>query len=141
MCHYCGRTMTWANNIPHIDLISDILFYTGGTILLIGMLPFIYQIWKNKRATDVTYIYLITQIIVNIMFVIYAIIRVLWPMLYTNGGMTIILIIMGVLKVYYECRAQPIDIDLGYDIETGACKPTTNVDIDECSSLLYEIDV
>jgi MtN3 and saliva related transmembrane protein len=50
---------------------NDIIGYTGTGLLAITMVPQVYRTFKNKRANDLAWGYLILQISSNILFIIY----------------------------------------------------------------------
>lgn len=85
-----------------LDLIADIMFYIAGTILIIGMIPFHRKIYKNKCATDLTWLYLISQVVVNAVMVTYGAIRLLFPMIYTNGVLLLMFMVLVGQKIYYD---------------------------------------
>ena len=50
---------------------NDIIGYVGTGLLAITMVPQVYRTFKNKRANDLAWGYLILQISSNILFIIY----------------------------------------------------------------------
>ena len=50
---------------------NDIIGYVGTGLLAVTMVPQVYRTFKNKRANDLAWGYLILQISANILFIIY----------------------------------------------------------------------
>lgn len=50
---------------------NDIIGYVGTGLLAITMVPQVYRTFKNKKANDLAWGYLILQISSNILFIIY----------------------------------------------------------------------
>ena len=50
---------------------NDIIGYVGTGLLGVTMLPQVYKTFKDKRANDLSWIYLFLQIAANALFIVY----------------------------------------------------------------------
>lgn len=83
------------------ETIMSFLMYIGGAILVISFLTQNYAIFKNKSAVDIAYLFIILQLVVNVLYVSYAAVFLLYPIMITNSIITILLVIMFFQKIYY----------------------------------------
>lgn len=84
------------------ELISLIIGYVGSVLLIISFLAQLYSIYVSKEVDNISYTFVLLQLIVNIMFVIYNISIWSIPMILGNGSITILLIVMAGQKLYYS---------------------------------------
>ena len=50
---------------------NDIIGYVGTGILAVTLVPQVYKTFRNRKATDLSWVYLFLQISSNILFIIY----------------------------------------------------------------------
>lgn len=85
------------------DFNWPLLFGYTGTFLCISSFLFqIYQVFKNKSAKDVSYGFIIFQLLVNILFTIYNSIVFNLPLLINNSSLTGLILILLLQKIYYD---------------------------------------
>ena len=82
-------------------MLALILGYTGSILLIISFLAQIYSIHKSKKADNISHVFLLLQLLVNIMFLIYDISIVSYPFILSNGSVSFLLICMWGQKYYY----------------------------------------
>ena len=50
---------------------GDIIGYAGTGVLTITMIPQVYKTFRERRADDISIVYLLLQIVANILFILY----------------------------------------------------------------------
>lgn len=83
------------------ETIVTIIMSIGGFLLVVSFISQNYKIFKNKSALDISYLFVLLQIIVDIIYVSYAAIFLLYPILITNSIITLLLLVMFSQKIYY----------------------------------------
>lgn len=86
------------------SLISVIIGYLGSFLVILSFLYQIYTIYQNKSAKDISFIFIYLQLIVNIMFTIYDISILSYPLLMGNGTASLLLIIILTQKYFYSIK-------------------------------------
>lgn len=84
-------TETWAN----------IIGYGNGTVLIISFIFQNYTVFRNKQATDVSYWFLALQMFVNVSYIIYGILLLIYPLIYANSGAALLLTLLIVQKIIF----------------------------------------
>lgn len=83
------------------DEIALIIGYTGAVLLIISFLAQLYSIYKIKTVDNLSYVFILLQLLVNIMFFIYDISIGSIPLIISNGSVAILLTVMVGQKYYY----------------------------------------
>lgn len=122
----------WYNNCSKILSIMDldyddlplIIGYVGSSLLIISFLAQLIAIYRSKDVKNISYIFVILQFFVNVMFFIYD--YSIWsiPLMIGNGTISILLMIMFAQKIYYTlyhnkncCNKDRMKhLDYSYDI-------------------------
>ena len=79
---------------------GDIVGYTGTGLLAITLLPQVLKTFKNKRAGDISWTYLVLQIMSNICFILYGILIRSIPIM----ASTCIVCVSSLMLVYAKMR-------------------------------------
>ncbi len=90
---------------------SALIFGYIGAVLLLS--SFLFQIWTlyyTKNADNLSYMFLCLQLIVNVMFLIYDIMISSIPLIISNGGATVLLVILIIQKYCYAKKHASPDI-------------------------------
>jgi MtN3 and saliva related transmembrane protein len=83
-------------------LYNDIYGYIGAFLSSILYLPQLIHIIKRKQADDLSYIFLVLNIITSIFWIIYAIFEKSIPLIICDSFILLITLIMIFLKKYYH---------------------------------------
>jgi len=101
---------TWVN----LNTAYTTLGYVGSTLLILSFLAQMISICKEGNTKNISYIFILLQFIVNILYVTYDISKSAWPLLVGNATIAFLLVIMAVQKFYYD-RQIDINIKKDYD--------------------------
>lgn len=80
----------------------DTLGMVAGTISAITFLPQVIKTWKSKSAKDISMLMFSFATISVILWLIYGIIINNWPVIYTNGCVLILSLIMLYFKLKFK---------------------------------------
>lgn len=80
----------------------DTLGMTAGTISAITFLPQVIKTWKSKSAKDISVLMFSFATISVILWLIYGILINNWPVIYTNGCVLILSLIMVYFKLKFS---------------------------------------
>ena len=80
----------------------DTLGMVAGTISAITFLPQVIKTWKSKSAKDISMLMFSFATISVILWLIYGIIINNWPVIYTNGCVLILSLIMLYFKLKFN---------------------------------------
>ena len=80
----------------------DTLGMVAGTISAITFLPQVIKTWKSKSAKDISMLMFSFATISVILWLIYGIIINNWPVIYTNGCVLILSLIMLFFKLKFN---------------------------------------
>ena len=80
----------------------DTLGMVAGTISAITFLPQVIKTWKSKSAKDISMLMFSFATISVILWLIYGIIINNWPVIYTNGCVLILSLIMLYFKLRFN---------------------------------------
>jgi uncharacterized protein with PQ loop repeat len=79
----------------------DIFGYTATALCIASFLFQMYQIHKNRSAKDVSYGFIILQLLVNVLYTIYNIYNLNVPILINNATISVLTVIMLGQKYYF----------------------------------------
>lgn len=80
----------------------EILGYTAGTISTLTFLPQVIKTWRSKSAGDVSLMMFVFATVSVIMWLVYGILIKNGSIIYTNGTILILSLIMLWLKIKYK---------------------------------------
>ena len=90
---------------------SSLIFgYTAALLLLSSFLFQIWTLYYTKNGDNLSYMFLLLQLIVNVMFFIYDIMISSIPLIISNGGATILLVVLIIQKFCYNKQYTSPDI-------------------------------
>lgn len=75
--------------------------YTGCALLIISFLFQLHSIYRSKKVDNLSYVFILLQLLVNIMFLIYDIFIWTMPFMISNGSIAFLLTVMAGQKYYY----------------------------------------
>ena len=87
---------------------SLIFGYIGATLLLSSFLFQIWTLYLTKTGDSLSYMFLLLQLVVNIMFLIYDIMISSLPLIISNGG-AVLLISIIIAQKYLYSKQKPND--------------------------------
>ena len=76
--------------------------YTGTFLCVSSFLFQIYLVFKNKSTKDISYGFIVLQLLVNVLFTVYNSVIFNLPILLNNGIMTFLAIVLLFQKLYYD---------------------------------------
>jgi uncharacterized protein with PQ loop repeat len=85
----------------YLTTLTPYIGYGGSILLIISFLAQMYLIYQNKQVENISYVFIILQLLVNIVYVIYDILIESYPLVLGNGSISILLILMAFQKYYY----------------------------------------
>ena len=80
----------------------DILGFIGGMFLVVGFIPQVYVVFKNKKIDDISLLFIIFQIITCIILMSYTLIIKALPLFIANTGIIIQLIMLLYAKLKFK---------------------------------------
>ena len=101
-------------NITQTDeivLASQILGYIGGAFVVSLNIPLVVKVVKEKSSKSLSIPYLILNFFTGIIFITYGVLINQWPIIGNNIVYNIIVIILIILKVYYDKKNKEGKID------------------------------
>lgn len=84
--------------MEHPDWLDEMFGYLGSSLLIISLIPQIYQSFSTQKLDDISSWTLGIELTTSVMFLTYGIIIDEIPMIYGNGGVIIELIILCFAK-------------------------------------------
>lgn len=98
-------------------LIPAIIGYVGSVLLILSMLFQIHAYYASKDVTSLSYGFIFFQLAVNVMYLIYNLSILSYPILFGNASMMILLLTMLGQKYYYtHVYAPPSTIEDGIEM-------------------------
>ena len=82
----------------HIDIVG----YIGAVFLSLLLLPQVYQTYKMKKSDQISYIFVILEILTSITFIIYGVFIDSVPIIVANNISLISGILLGISKIIYK---------------------------------------
>ena len=80
----------------------DILGFVGGLLLVIGFIPQVYVVFKNRKVDDLSLIFIIFQILTCIILMTYTNIIGALPLFIANTGILFQLILLLYAKLSFK---------------------------------------
>ena len=81
---------------------KEIFGYLGAFFLTVTLLPQLYLTCKTKKIDDISYGFILLQIITCIFFLIYGLLLNAVPLMVANSAVLTQLLILGFLKLKYS---------------------------------------
>jgi uncharacterized protein with PQ loop repeat len=106
--------------MDYAQYVPIILGWTGSVLLIISFLSQLYSIQRSGQVDNISYIFILLQLVVNLMFFIYDIYIWSYPLMVSNGTVAFLLVVMSIQKIYFTSRNR-----------TDVNKPLIDVDSDE----------
>ena len=85
-----------------IILASQILGYTGGLLVIFLNIPLMVKVIKEKSSKSLSTPYLLLNLLTSFVYISYGILINQWPVIGSNIGFCVIVIILISLKIYYD---------------------------------------
>lgn len=89
-----------------IDYFADVLGYIAGALIIITLLPQLITIIKNKSSINISIPTYILMIIAQAMWIVYAVIKKDWQLVFTNSGTSVIAVTIVFFTVYYRKKEE-----------------------------------
>lgn len=100
--------------MEHPDWLDEMFGYLGSSLLIISLIPQIYQSFSTQKLDDLSSWTLGIELTTSVMFLTYGIIIDEIPMIYGNGIVIIELIILCFAKWKYRPRSNEFDYRYQY---------------------------
>lgn len=84
------------------QLIIDIIGYIAGITMLVSFLPQIYVIIINKKANDLSFLFIFLLFIISILYTIYGFFINSLPLTIMNIIAIVLTLFILMLKIYYD---------------------------------------
>lgn len=89
-------------DINNITLtLPEILGWVGCILLIISFLAQLYSIQRTKQVNNISYLFILLQLIVNLMFFTYDLYIMSYPLIIGNGSVAILLVVMSLQKFLF----------------------------------------
>lgn len=85
-----------------IDYFANVLGYVAGALIIITLLPQLITIIRNRSSVNISVSTYILMLIAQIMWIVYAVIKKDWQLVFTNSGTSIIAICIISFTLYYR---------------------------------------
>ena len=80
----------------------DLIGYGAGLLVIMVPIPQIIHMIRTKRAKDLSYGIIIILLLTSILYAIYGFLINSWPLIITDTVSGVLVILMLVLKLYYD---------------------------------------
>ena len=80
---------------------TDIIGYTGSILCIASFVSQLYIVYTHKSANDVSYLFILLQITVNVLYTTYDVIIESIPLFVGNATLIILLFVLIGQKYYY----------------------------------------
>jgi uncharacterized protein with PQ loop repeat len=83
------------------ELTTNIIGYAASSLLIVSFLSQLFLIYLSKDAKNISYIFILLQLAVNITLFVYDYFIISIPLMIGNGVTSLLLVIMYLQKIYY----------------------------------------
>ena len=83
------------------NLTASIFGYTGSVLLVTSLIPQVYHTYKTKFTDDLSFLFIVMQILTGVCFLAYGILLEELPLIIANVGVQIQIILLLIAKIMY----------------------------------------
>lgn len=104
MTSYNPRTVSFT--LPPINQmqfdLADVIGNLAGFLMLISFVPQIYEMICLKKAEGLSISFAVLLFVVSVLYTVYGIMILSWPLILTNVIATLLTLLMLILKIRYD---------------------------------------
>ena len=86
----------------NIDYFANVLGYVAGALIIITLLPQLITIIRNKSSVNISIPTYILMLIAQAMWIVYAVIKKDWQLVFTNSGTSVIAVFIIGFTIHYR---------------------------------------
>jgi MtN3 and saliva related transmembrane protein len=83
----------------------EFMGHVGAFLTSVTFIPQVYKVWKSRSANDLSMSMMLIVVTSTIVWLVYAIALVLWPVILANG----IVLFLSLMLIYFKLTFKKVD--------------------------------